>query len=254
MEWVVGQWVEAWGRIWRIIETEKTRSKLDGNVQPSWWCNHGEMKPFQWQVGKTYRTTLEGVTATIKANDVGGVRGVCEGVRSFWDRKTGAIVGYADPENCPHLLPFLADEPSEPEPTLTERYTVEQSGDSWLIRDHQDGRVALFLTQDAAEYAIGMIKDGENVFSWSSADAATQPQQGERDKQPTSRYHRTIKGVVVDLYDIAEAYGVTGHAEFHALKKIIMAGNRGYKDREQDLAEAIVSIERARELSKGGAE
>jgi hypothetical protein len=58
-----------------------------------------------------------------------------------------------------------------------------------------------------------------------------------------SRYHRTIKGATVDLYDIAEAYGVESHRLFHAIKKLMLAGKRGHKDRETDLREAIVSIQ-----------
>lgn len=248
MEWVVGQWVEAWGRIWRIIETEKTRSKLDGNVQPSWWCNHGEMKPFQWQVGKTYRTTMDGVTATIKANDVGGVRGVCEGVRSFWDRKTGAIVGYADPENCPHLLPFLADEPSKPETTLTERYTVEKSGDGWLVRDHQDGRVARFSTRDNAEYGLGMIKDGDDEFCWRSDAQRAADKIFEADPINPQHYRYHPSGI--------ECIQVAEHMSYcigNAIKYLWRAGKKG--DAVEDLKKAAWYINREIErLTKGGAE
>ena len=65
-----------------------------------------------------------------------------------------------------------------------------------------------------------------------------------------SRYHRRIKGAVVDLYDVAAAYGVTCNARFHAMKKIAMAGQRGVKGVVQDLEEAAASIARAIELAK----
>ena len=68
-----------------------------------------------------------------------------------------------------------------------------------------------------------------------------------------SRYHRTINGATLDLYDVAEAYGLESHRIFHAVKKLVMAGRRGHKDREQDLREAIVSIESELQKMKGGA-
>ncbi|WP_206057804.1 hypothetical protein [Nissabacter sp. SGAir0207] len=60
-----------------------------------------------------------------------------------------------------------------------------------------------------------------------------------------SRYHREVKGVVIDIYDILEAWSVTCSATQHALKKLMMPGQRGHKDRLKDLREARVSIERA---------
>lgn len=48
----------------------------------------------------------------------------------------------------------------------------------------------------------------------------------------------------LDLYVLADLYDVKSHAVFHAIKKLICAGKRGAKDYEQDLMEAIESIER----------
>ena len=53
----------------------------------------------------------------------------------------------------------------------------------------------------------------------------------------------------IDVYDVLTAYGVTCPAVAHAVKKLLMAGERGHKDRRTDLAEAIASIHRAIELS-----
>ncbi len=57
--------------------------------------------------------------------------------------------------------------------------------------------------------------------------------------------HNNGPSIEVDLYDIAEGYGMTCPAQFHALKKILCAGQRGSKPAVQDLREAIVAIERA---------
>lgn len=48
----------------------------------------------------------------------------------------------------------------------------------------------------------------------------------------------------LDLYVLADLYEVKSHAVFHAIKKLICAGKRGAKGYEQDLMEAIESIER----------
>lgn len=61
----------------------------------------------------------------------------------------------------------------------------------------------------------------------------------------TSKYHKPIRGEVVDVYDVLMAFGVTNPATQHAIKKLLMPGQRGAKDTVQDLNEARQSIERA---------
>jgi len=77
---------------------------------------------------------------------------------------------------------------------------------------------------------------------------------------PGSKYHRTITQtigddvgleIVVDVYDVLRAFGVTNPAMQHAIKKLLCAGLRGSKSATQDLREAVVSIERAIELIGG---
>lgn len=65
---------------------------------------------------------------------------------------------------------------------------------------------------------------------------------------PTNKYQRTIKGVTVDVYDVLSAFVVTCQARGHAIKKLLMAGQRGHKDEAQDLREAVQAIERSIEL------
>ena len=72
------------------------------------------------------------------------------------------------------------------------------------------------------------------------------------DNPPTpSKYHRQIKGVYVDVYDILHAFGINNPGDQHAIKKMLQPGKRGYKDARQDREEAIVSLERANELEDG---
>jgi len=52
----------------------------------------------------------------------------------------------------------------------------------------------------------------------------------------------------VDVYDVLVAFDVTDPAVAHAVKKCLAPGQRGAKSREQDIKEAIASLERALEL------
>jgi len=68
--------------------------------------------------------------------------------------------------------------------------------------------------------------------------------------EDTNKYARTIHGVEVDVYDVLVAWNVTCPATQHAIKKLLMPGQRGSKDKLQDLEEAGQAIERAIELNK----
>jgi len=59
-----------------------------------------------------------------------------------------------------------------------------------------------------------------------------------------SKYHKTIKGVTFDVYDVLRAFEVTSPAIQHAVKKLLMPGVRGNKDQLQDVQEAAQSIQR----------
>ncbi len=63
-----------------------------------------------------------------------------------------------------------------------------------------------------------------------------------------NKYNKPCKGITIDVYDVLKAFDVTCPAMQHAIKKCLMAGNRGAKDATQDMNEAIQSIERSKEL------
>ena len=63
-----------------------------------------------------------------------------------------------------------------------------------------------------------------------------------------SKYSRRIGREIVDVYDVLMAFNVTNPATQHAIKKLLMPGNRGHKDKLTDLKEAYQSIARAIEL------
>lgn len=53
-----------------------------------------------------------------------------------------------------------------------------------------------------------------------------------------------------DIYLVCQRFNVTNPAIFHAVKKLLVAGRRGYKDSVQDLKEAELAIHRAIELEE----
>lgn len=70
-----------------------------------------------------------------------------------------------------------------------------------------------------------------------------------------SKYDRRIRGkdgvvTTVDVYDVLKAFNVTCPATAHAIKKLLAPGERGHKNKLQDLAEAKVSIDRAIQLEE----
>lgn len=65
-----------------------------------------------------------------------------------------------------------------------------------------------------------------------------------------NKYKVECKGEEIDVYDVLVAFKVVNPAIQHALKKLLKAGNRGYKNEAQDYTEAIESINRGIELIK----
>jgi hypothetical protein len=75
------------------------------------------------------------------------------------------------------------------------------------------------------------------------------------EQKKLSKYDRVIAGkdghkIIVDVYSVLQAFNITNAATAHAVKKLLAAGSRGYKDIIQDLEEAKASIERAIEMER----
>jgi hypothetical protein len=70
----------------------------------------------------------------------------------------------------------------------------------------------------------------------------------------TNKYRRLIidrttgQSVTADVYDILVAWGVACPATQHAIKKLLMPGQRGGKPARQDLEEALASVQAAIDL------
>lgn len=72
------------------------------------------------------------------------------------------------------------------------------------------------------------------------------------DPEPGEKYTRTLACLAsrIDVYDVLEAFAIHCPAVQHAVKKLLCAGQRGYKDRLTDLRESAVAIQRAIEMEE----
>lgn len=71
---------------------------------------------------------------------------------------------------------------------------------------------------------------------------------GYKNDDPGAHYRYTYKGIKLDPFRIAQIYGVTDFAQLTILKKVLCAGNRGAKDKRQDLLDIISAAQRAIEI------
>ena len=97
------------------------------------------------------------------------------------------------------------------------------------------------------ERISAIAQNGNDGLHYNAPERTT----SDESAKPKSKYHRIIKGVEIDLYDVLKAYGVTCPALAHAIKKAMLPGARHAKSFEQDIDEAITSLERAKELAAG---
>jgi hypothetical protein len=52
----------------------------------------------------------------------------------------------------------------------------------------------------------------------------------------------------IDVYRVLQLFDVRDPCIQHAIKKLMVAGDRGYKDISKDIQEAIISLERWQEM------
>ena len=112
-EFVVGQWVDRKNVLWQIEAVEPEIGILFLKVYGSSYAD--DCTPFQWQVGKTYRTTLEGAFGKVLSiDDKGDIYGNVMGhpliLSNYWHAKTGRDF---NEQRGADLLPYLADEPNK---------------------------------------------------------------------------------------------------------------------------------------------
>jgi hypothetical protein len=61
-------------------------------------------------------------------------------------------------------------------------------------------------------------------------------------------FKKTVHLDAVDVYRVLELFNVTDPCLQHAIKKLLCAGGRGAKDMEQDVQEAMDTLERWQDM------
>lgn len=107
------------------------------------------------------------------------------------------------------------------------------SMDEWLQRKEVETAAGRHVEQDEQTEELKFLSD-EFFARWAPK---------------ASKYHREIKpGVIVDVYDVLQAWRVDNPALQHLVKKALQAGQRGHKRRDEDLKDIVDSAVRARDL------
>lgn len=66
-----------------------------------------------------------------------------------------------------------------------------------------------------------------------------------------SHYFKDVGGLSeVDVYRVLRLFDVHDHAIAHAIKKLLVCGERGFKDAARDVQEAIDTLQRWQEMER----
>ncbi len=120
---------------------------------------------------------------------------------------------------------------------LVVKFTSEQSG----VVVVADDRYPIGFESETWETAL-------NKDTWEPANMMEHTEPKKIDIG--SKYHKSVPGSVIDVYDVLVAFDVTNPATQHAIKKLLMPGSRGHKNVLTDLEEAHNSIKRAIQIEK----
>ena len=110
----------------------------------------------------------------------------------------------------------------------------------------QKGDIVSLYTDNGTDYP--RFKDNYGDPWWLELDDVKLIYEQPLIQERPNKYVRTISGVELDVYDILKAWNVTCPATQHAIKKLLMPGQRGSKSKLNDLEEAHAAIHRAIEL------
>lgn len=128
-----------------------------------------------------------------------------------------------------------------------------------LFALHMDFLAGSAPLAKVAENTIFEQSVDQNVVDLTQATKVVYPAEDPRNEPGKvdlgHKYHRTIYGfcgtpVQVDVYRVIDAFQVDSPGLQHAIKKILMPGTRGAKDRLKDLREAANSINQAIKLEE----
>ncbi len=114
----------------------------------------------------------------------------------------------------------------------------------WEVINLGKGKVLIEQLKGNYDYEVHTLEYFENQFIYISTTEYEEEKQ-----KPKNEYHKDLKGVTVDVYDVLKAFEVTDPALQHLIKKALCAGLRGHKNKDQDLQDILDSAKRAVELN-----
>ena len=114
----------------------------------------------------------------------------------------------------------------------------------WQVINVSKGQVLVQKLYDNSDQDSYYLQNFEDNFIYIFT-----PEDYKEEDKPKNKYHRDLKGVTVDVYDVLKAFEVTDPALQHLIKKALCAGLRGHKNKDQDLQDILDSAKRAVELN-----
>lgn len=123
--------------------------------------------------------------------------------------------------------------------------------DEIVLIDFRDGTTSSeprFASYTRWEHR-GDSRDVIRYFVVPSSEAKKVPVNA-KTKPKHSHYFKDVSALkVLDVYRVLQLFNVTDPCLGHAIKKLLVAGGRGGKDIEQDVGEAIDTLERWKDMN-----
>lgn len=86
--------------------------------------------------------------------------------------------------------------------------------------------------------------------AWSQVESFKVPRDIPKKKSRKHNHYFKYVGHLkyIDVYRVLSLFGVTDEPVAHAIKKLLVSGNRGHKDKSKDIQEAIDSLKRFQQM------
>lgn len=118
----------------------------------------------------------------------------------------------------------------------------DKNGDVYFYREKPEERAAIWDFGGTHVF----FKSGDHNLNWKQA-IIERPESTETRKH--SHYFKDVSTLnKIDVYRVLDLYEVTDPCVQHAVKKLLVAGNRGAKDKSKDIQEAIDTLTRWQEM------
>jgi len=117
------------------------------------------------------------------------------------------------------------------------------------VRDNKSGDIGWIVT--ITELTLLVQFTFENKILVKFPDDITSFHGITEEQSKHSHYFKDVSHLsTIDVYRVLELFGVTDQKIGHAVKKLLCAGQRGQKDIDKDIQEAIDSLERWKAMRK----